>query len=210
MCTGCRTISLNGLPAGSRFRRVMSRSSSPVPRRRRWHRRAAPAPSRSDPWSTSRMAHRGPRGCQARRLRDRRGLCSSARHRELEGALAIAGFPREGRSFASNSPISRQPTISPRSRGGHRDLHVAPHRACIHPRYEGGHPDHDATAFCVHRQRVGRAIAIYEMPLPGGRRRPHRAALFTGATDLGYLVEMTPTSAASKRRCSLPMSVSGR
>ncbi|HEY6577812.1 MAG TPA: PIG-L deacetylase family protein [Rhizomicrobium sp.] len=32
--------------------------------------------------------------------------------------------------------------------------------------YEGGHPDHDATAFCAHRavNRLNRAIAILEMP----------------------------------------------
>ncbi len=125
---------------------------------------------------------------------------AAARHRELEGALAIAGFPREASlrlEFADQQAANNLAAITRRlieifmSR---RIAHVFTHA------YEGGHPDHDATAFCVHQARAsGAQIAIYEMPLYRAGEGGRIAQRFSPeGTDPGYLVEMTPDERSLK------------
>ncbi|TIT03914.1 MAG: PIG-L family deacetylase [Mesorhizobium sp.] len=94
---------------------------------------------------------------------------AAARHRELETALSAAGLPPTGlislgypdKQAAGNlSSLARELTCLL------ADCEIS--FVCTHP-YEGGHPDHDATAFAVHAachllRRDGRqAPAIVEM-----------------------------------------------
>jgi LmbE family N-acetylglucosaminyl deacetylase len=88
------------------------------------------------------------------------------RRRELEGALALCGVPPDGvlhLGWADQQAAAHMALIA-------RQLvelftNEAPDVVLTHP-YEGGHPDHDATAFAVHaavaslrqRQRTGPEI----------------------------------------------------
>lgn len=98
-----------------------------------------------------------------------RGTYAQARFKESIAALALAGverkqvhpldFPDQGASVALAeiaNALAKQFAVRPTS------------AVVTHP-YEGGHPDHDATAFTVHlacrilRERNRRAPAIFEM-----------------------------------------------
>ncbi len=102
---------------------------------------------------------------------------AAARERELAEALTIAG-------------VGHDQTIAlrvPDQQAAFQLHHISRELAALFARrdigsvithaYEGGHPDHDATAFCVHaaaelRRRAGHSVGIVEVPLyrlgPGG------------------------------------------
>src|SRR5690606_11550897 len=92
-----------------------------------------------------------------------------ARRRELDNALDIAGVPR-GALVTLDIPdqqvARRLVEVTPRL------MQVVEARklgVLFTHAYEGGHPDHDATAFAVHAaaqllEAKGRALLIVEMP----------------------------------------------
>jgi LmbE family N-acetylglucosaminyl deacetylase len=89
---------------------------------------------------------------------------AAARHRESRAALALAGFP-EDRLIPMD--LVDQETLLDLA-GLARALCVVmtrltPEAVLTHP-YEGGHPDHDATAFAVH---AGRALLSRSKQHPG-------------------------------------------
>jgi N-acetylglucosamine malate deacetylase 2 len=73
-----------------------------------------------------------------------------------------------------------------------------------HP-YEGGHPDHDATAFAVHAaarllaQQGRRAPAIVEMACYHEGREGFRAGAFVGVGPDDTILHLTPEEQARKR-----------
>lgn len=73
-----------------------------------------------------------------------------------------------------------------------------------HP-YEGGHPDHDATAFAVHaaagllRQQGHRAPAIVEMACYHEGQEGIRAGVFLGVGPDDTILHLTPEQQARKR-----------
>ena len=94
---------------------------------------------------------------------------AAARRSELHAALAIAGV---GSSSLVTMDLPDQEVARNLTDAAHRmaeifealDTHVAVTHA-----YEGGHPDHDATAFVVHAARElvvrrGRSLTLLEMP----------------------------------------------
>ncbi len=87
-----------------------------------------------------------------------------ARRAELLAALELAGIP-ENRTrplgFADQEASRAMPEIAARLRDLLAELH--PEIVYTHP-YEGGHPDHDATAFAVHAacRMLPHPPAIYE------------------------------------------------
>jgi LmbE family N-acetylglucosaminyl deacetylase len=96
---------------------------------------------------------------------------AAARRRELLRAMAIAGVPREA-LICFEIPDQQ---LALDLEGGTRRLASLLVSRCsrvvMTHCYEGGHPDHDATAFMVHlsarilARNGGRAPAVIEMPL---------------------------------------------
>ena len=68
--------------------------------------------------------------------------------------------------------------------------------------YEGGHPDHDAAAFCVHQaaQRSGRNIDILEMPLYRAGDYGAVNQCFMPGSREPIALDLTPEEQALKRR----------
>ncbi|MER8435269.1 PIG-L family deacetylase [Mesorhizobium sp. M1312] len=134
---------------------------------------------------------------------------ANARHSELEAAVAAAGLPST--ALISLGYPDKQAAGDLRSlvrelTGLLADRDVS--FVCTHP-YEGGHPDHDATAFAVHAacqllRRDGRhAPAIVEMAFYSAG--PEGAILQDFSTDSGSeCIELHLTEAAFQRkRCML-------
>ena len=89
---------------------------------------------------------------------------AAARRRELEAAMALAGVPAEalaGLGIADQDAGHRLVEVSERLAGLFRAKGI---ELAVTHAYEGGHPDHDATAFAVHA-----ACALLERD---GRARP--------------------------------------
>ena len=78
-----------------------------------------------------------------------------------------------------------------------RDLieHVNPELVLTHP-YEGGHPDHDACAFAVHRAAGTRDVAEFACYHAG----PHGIRTNEFLDGNGCVLELTPEQAEAKRR----------
>lgn len=75
---------------------------------------------------------------------------AEARHGELEAALAAAGLPSTGLislGYPDKQAAGNLSSMARELTGLLADRDVS--FVCTHP-YEGGHPDHDATAFAVH------------------------------------------------------------
>jgi LmbE family N-acetylglucosaminyl deacetylase len=94
-----------------------------------------------------------------------------ARRRELEAAMALAGVPAErlvSLGIVDQEAVLGMPEIAERLAELFSDL--APDRV-LTLSYEGGHPDHDATAFAAHaaaellRRRGRGAPELWEMAL---------------------------------------------
>jgi LmbE family N-acetylglucosaminyl deacetylase len=99
---------------------------------------------------------------------------AAARRRELEAAVALAGVRME--SMAALGVPDQEAARRLRELVDDLAIRIAGFDVAITHSYEGGHPDHDATAFAVQHaaERIGaRAPAIVEMPLyragPDGR-----------------------------------------
>lgn len=100
---------------------------------------------------------------------------ADARDEELRRALACAGVPGEAlvRLGAPDQEAARR--LAPLTRQlASRFAHKRIGCVLTHA-YEGGHPDHDATAFAVHvaARMLGSELAIVEMPFyrAGGMQR---------------------------------------
>ncbi len=131
---------------------------------------------------------------------------AAERSRELGHALAIAGVAAD-RLLTLDIPdqqVARQLVSATRRLVDimkARDLDVIFTHA-----YEGGHPDHDATAFAVHaaarlREAAGHPVLVLEMPFyqagDGGMTRQH----FAPADDAPEItVHLSPHEQALKRR----------
>jgi LmbE family N-acetylglucosaminyl deacetylase len=88
--------------------------------------------------------------CARRHGFDTRDEYAEARHRELVNALAIAGLPQDrlvALGFVDGEVTFRLPELCLRLTELMED--IRPDVVLTHP-YEGGHTDHDATAFAVH------------------------------------------------------------
>lgn len=93
---------------------------------------------------------------------------AAARRRELEDAVALAGISPE-RLVALGWP-DQQASLHLAEIATALAEHLAGAGIVLTHAYEGGHPDHDATAFAVHAacallRRSSRAPTIIEMPL---------------------------------------------
>ncbi|MBP0443615.1 PIG-L family deacetylase [Roseomonas sp. SSH11] len=94
---------------------------------------------------------------------------AEARERELQAALRVAGVaPGRVRLGAADQGASLNMPAIARAMAAHLARHGT--RWVLTHAYEGGHPDHDATAFCVQAAAAllarggGEAPAILEMP----------------------------------------------
>ncbi|MBL8213981.1 MAG: PIG-L family deacetylase [Bryobacterales bacterium] len=136
---------------------------------------------------------------------------AARRRRELEAALAIAGLPTS--SLIQCGAIDQETafhlaSIARLLRALIADLR--PRVIYTHP-YEGGHPDHDSTAFCVHAalrllRRDGFAVPIlleftsYHNGSPQQQSAWMKTGQFLNA-DVPYeVLYLSPYAAARKRR----------
>jgi N-acetylglucosamine malate deacetylase 2 len=91
---------------------------------------------------------------------------AAARRNELSRALELAGIP-EARRFALGFPDQgvSYDLVGLTHAMSQVLLELRPEAVLGHP-YEGGHPDHDATAFALHAacRRMHRAPRIFEFP----------------------------------------------
>jgi LmbE family N-acetylglucosaminyl deacetylase len=130
-----------------------------------------------------------------------------ARQREAEKALALLG-----RAFVPyhNLGISDlETTFHLASASRHLAHHLrAGFAHVITHAYEGGHPDHDSTAFCVHAacaliaRNGGTPPVIVEAPLYNGANGEFEYRNFLPHPDAGPIVdlELSPEEQALKRR----------
>jgi LmbE family N-acetylglucosaminyl deacetylase len=128
---------------------------------------------------------------------------AKARHRELQAALAAAGLPSTALTslgYPDKQAAGNLSSLARELTGLLADSHVS--FVCTHP-YEGGHPDHDATAFAVPAachllRRKGRRVpAVVEMAYYSAG--PEGAVLqdFNGGPDC---IELHLTEAAFERK----------
>jgi N-acetylglucosamine malate deacetylase 2 len=92
---------------------------------------------------------------------------AQARRRELEAAMALAGIKPERLEclwIPDQEAAHQMGRLTDELVRRLQDWRI---QQVITLAYEGGHPDHDATAFCVHRacRRLPEAPEIYEFPL---------------------------------------------
>ena len=92
---------------------------------------------------------------------------AAARRRELDAALAALGVaPRRiAYGFVDQSLAHRLPELIERLR-----TDLAGMQAVVTHPYEGGHPDHDAAAFAVHRAFAGEIVEFACYHLANGKR----------------------------------------
>lgn len=94
---------------------------------------------------------------------------AAVRHRELAEALAISGIPEEAihrLDIPDQGATQRLPEIIRWLAEIFRSRRIG---LVLTHAYEGGHPDHDSTAFAVHAaaklvSRTGTTVAVIEMP----------------------------------------------
>lgn len=132
---------------------------------------------------------------------------AAARRRELSAALAVAGVPETAvhcLGIPDQGATDRLVEITGRLR---KIFSMHAIRIVLTHAYEGGHPDHDAAAFCVHmaaaliRGQDRREVSVVEMPF-----------YFTDASDLvvqrftpnancpEIAIRLTDSEQAAKRR----------
>jgi LmbE family N-acetylglucosaminyl deacetylase len=115
---------------------------------------------------------------------------AAARHAELAAAMALAGIPPE-KLVALGWP-DQQASLHLAEIAADLTGRLAATDVVLTHAYEGGHPDHDATAFAVHAARAllarGRSAApvILEMPLyrAGQGRMPQSFAPVADAPEV--------------------------
>jgi N-acetylglucosamine malate deacetylase 2 len=95
---------------------------------------------------------------------------AAARHEELRAAMALADVPDRalvGFAVADQQASLHLREVAERLAALFRERSVT---VAVTHAFEGGHPDHDATALAVHMaaslaRREGNAVAVIEMPL---------------------------------------------
>jgi LmbE family N-acetylglucosaminyl deacetylase len=130
---------------------------------------------------------------------------AAVRARELDAALALAGLPdrnvvRLGLFDQHAALRLADLTRTLYCLAAARDLHVF-----ITHAYEGGHPDHDATAFAVHvaaelRRRAGHAAAVLEMPFYRADGKAWAVQRFVPDRAATCMIRLTDEEQALKRR----------
>lgn len=129
-----------------------------------------------------------------------------ARRRELENALALAGIPREA---LVTLDIPDQQVARRLVEVTHRLMEIVEARnlnILFTHAYEGGHPDHDATAFAVHAaarllETRGRPLLVVEMPFYRAGKGGVALQSFAPAPDTEELtVHLQPDQQSLKRR----------
>lgn len=125
---------------------------------------------------------------------------AAARRRELLDALAIAGIPAERASqigIVDQEASLYMPELSWRLQTMLEA--IRPHAVLTHP-YEGGHPDHDATAFAVHAAAQPRAIPVFEFASYHNRDGAIATGCFLPASTPAYRYVLSPGERELKRR----------
>lgn len=131
---------------------------------------------------------------------------AAARRQELQEALAVAGLPREA---LVTFGISDQQVAHRLVEVTRRLMDLAEARGLnilFTHAYEGGHPDHDATAFAVHAAaqllaRRGHPITIVEMPYyQAGDGDMARQRFSPAAAGEEFTIRLSPEQQALKRR----------
>lgn len=128
-----------------------------------------------------------------------------ARHGELVRALAAAGMPldRVLRLEVPDQQAALRLAVIARALA---ELFIrAGTRIAVTHAYEGGHPDHDATAFAVHSAarlaaRSGHAIAMIETPLYHLGRHGIVRGRFVSPSHGDIVVRLTTAQLSLKRR----------
>jgi N-acetylglucosamine malate deacetylase 2 len=124
------------------------------------------------------------------------------RHRELEEALAVAGAELKRRiefGVPDQETSLHMPEVALRLAGVIRECQPA--LVLTHP-YEGGHPDHDATAFAVHSAVRQAAIALELAEFTSYHRAYGRmctAAFLPGDGEQIYTVLLTAAEERHKQ-----------
>jgi LmbE family N-acetylglucosaminyl deacetylase len=124
---------------------------------------------------------------------------AAARRRELDRALEAAGA----------RPVHRVSLDVPDQEASLNLTHIAnrltrvfaeahPELVITHP-YEGGHPDHDACAFAVHRAAGRTGVEVAEFACYNGHLGCFAANEFIGQPD-AFSVVLTPPEQQRKRR----------
>ncbi|MFC6487126.1 PIG-L deacetylase family protein [Nitratireductor sp. GCM10026969] len=139
----------------------------------------------------------------------RREDYAAARKRELAAAVAMAGIPAEALLplCAADQTVAFQMPALTRSLAG--TFHGSQTRTVITHAYEGGHPDHDATALIVHaacrllEERGAAVPEIVECPLYHSRDGNWTAQDFALRPHPGgreIRIVLTPERAQGKHR----------
>lgn len=127
-----------------------------------------------------------------------------ARREELYAALDLAGVPREntvGLGFTDQQTMLYLREICERLAA--QIAALRPDAVVTHP-YEGGHPDHDSTAFATHRVCRGLGIPLFEMTSyhaeNGAENGALEAGVFLANGDGCYTRELSEGDRARKER----------
>jgi LmbE family N-acetylglucosaminyl deacetylase len=133
------------------------------------------------------------------------GAYASARRSELRGAMRIAGISETaliGLGYADQEAAFSLVDLSTHLADLFDDHEI---EIVFTHAYEGGHPDHDATAFATHaavalsRRRRGREPLLIEAPLyhaKGGETVRQRFIAIPGTSEI--IVELSPASREQK------------
>lgn len=131
-----------------------------------------------------------------------RATYAAARRREAEDALALAGIGAErlvGLGIDDQDAAHRMPVIGRMLAGIIRALRPS---AIVSHAYEGGHPDHDATALAVRAaiRLAGRPVELIEAPLYHGGADDWVTQRFADAAPGTVEVPLRPPALLQKRR----------
>ena len=131
---------------------------------------------------------------------------AAVRRRELGHALVISGVPADA---PLTLDIPDQQVAHRLVELTHRLIEIVETRnlsVLITHAYEGGHPDHDATAFAVHAaarllEARGRSVLVLEMPFYQASDGDMARQRFAPAADIPEItVRLSPEEQALKRR----------
>ncbi|GAC1347296.1 MAG: hypothetical protein NVSMB18_31830 [Acetobacteraceae bacterium] len=123
---------------------------------------------------------------------------AAARAAELDAALALTGTTpvRETLGVPDQQAMLTMPSVAARLRALFRAHGI---RAALTHAYEGGHPDHDSTALCVHLAASGGGPAVFEFA--GYHEGPDgglRTGVFLPADTPAIDIALPPADAARK------------
>lgn len=130
----------------------------------------------------------------------RREKYAEARRRELDAALAAGGVNPKRMlelGFADQEAALDLPALIKKLADSLDAIGVA--MVITHP-YEGGHPDHDATAFAVHAWAASRGIPVVEMTSYHSRDGVWVACEFLPADTREWIFHLSQGQRDCKRR----------